>query len=80
MRNGRYETSGFRVGAAGSIAVLADSGAPAVPAWAARREWQVVRAVRERRFAVLGGSLFARPSPRAPQAVAALRRALAATR
>src|SRR5438034_10527659 len=36
------------------IAVLADSGAPAVPAWAARREWQVVRAVRERRFAVLG--------------------------
>ena len=62
------------------IAVLADSGAPAVPAWAARREWQVVRAVRERRFAVLGGSLFARPSPRAPQAVAALRRALAATR
>src|SRR5438046_6221024 len=51
-----------------------------VAAWAARREWQVVRAVRERRFAVLGGSLFARPSPRAPQAVAALRRALAATR
>src|SRR5213596_606667 len=45
------------------IAVLADSGAPAVPAWAARREWQVVRAVRERRFAVLAHSPDHLPFP-----------------
>jgi iron complex transport system substrate-binding protein len=60
------------------IAVLADSGAPAVPAWASRPEWRVLRAVRERRFLVLSGPLFGRPSPRAGAAVAALAQHLGA--
>jgi iron complex transport system substrate-binding protein len=48
-------------------------------AFARRPEWQVVRAVRERRFLPVAGSEFNRPSPRAPQAIreltAKLRRA-----
>lgn len=48
-------------------------------AFARRPEWQVVRAVRERRFLPVTGSEFNRPSPRAPQAIreltAKLRRA-----
>jgi ABC-type Fe3+-hydroxamate transport system substrate-binding protein len=57
---------------------LADSagGGPAIPAYAARREWRAVRAVRERRFITLPAELFGRPSPTAPSAVAALRRIL----
>jgi ABC-type Fe3+-hydroxamate transport system substrate-binding protein len=51
----------------------------AVPAYAARREWQAVPAVRARRFVRLPADLFGRPSPRAPEAVAALRRLLAGT-
>jgi iron complex transport system substrate-binding protein len=43
-----------------------------VPAFAARPEWQVVRAVRARRFAVVEGSEFLRPTPRAAAAVARL--------
>lgn len=39
------------------------------PAFAARPEWRVVRAVRERRFVVVDGSEFSRPSPRAPEAI-----------
>ena len=46
------------------------------PAYATRREWQAVRAVRERRFVYLPGSLFGRPSPRAAEAVAAFRQLL----
>jgi iron complex transport system substrate-binding protein len=38
-------------------------------AFAQRPEWQVVRAVRERRFIRVTGSEFNRPSPRAPAAV-----------
>ncbi|HEX4600166.1 MAG TPA: helical backbone metal receptor [Gemmatimonadales bacterium] len=56
------------------IAVLRDSAASGPPAFARRAEWQVIRAVRERRFVYLTGSLFGRPGPRAPQAAAELRR------
>ena len=56
------------------ILVLSDSSAP--PAYSARREWRAIRAVREQRFIMLPGDLFGRPSPTAPAAVAALRRAL----
>jgi iron complex transport system substrate-binding protein len=38
-------------------------------AFASRPEWQVVRAVRERRFLRVVGSEFNRPSPRAPAAI-----------
>ena len=40
--------------------------------FASRPEWQVVRAVRERRFLRVTGSEFNRPSPRAPAAVRTL--------
>ena len=57
-----------------AILVLSDSTAP--PAYSARREWRAIRAVRERRFIMLPADLFGRPSPSAPAAVLALRRAL----
>jgi len=53
------------------IAVLTDSAAP--PAFARRREWRAVRAVREGHFLLLPGSLFGRPGPRSGQAVRELR-------
>jgi iron complex transport system substrate-binding protein len=46
-------------------------------AFATRPEWQVVRAVRERRFLQVNGSEFNRPSPRAPTAVRILARRMA---
>jgi ABC-type Fe3+-hydroxamate transport system substrate-binding protein len=46
------------------------------PAIAGRPEWRSVRAVRERRFVRVEGSMFDRPSPRMPDAVEALARAL----
>ncbi|HVX89081.1 MAG TPA: helical backbone metal receptor [Gemmatimonadales bacterium] len=46
------------------------------PAFQSRPEWQVLRAVRERRFVRVHGSEFDRPSPRSPQAIAALTAAL----
>ncbi|HWC75147.1 MAG TPA: helical backbone metal receptor [Gemmatimonadales bacterium] len=49
------------------IAVLSDSAAQ--PAFAKRREWRAVRAVREARFLLLRGSLFGRPGPRSGQAI-----------
>ena len=52
------------------------TGGEDLPAYAGRREWQAVRAVRERRFVRLSGELFGRPSPRAPEAIEALRLAL----
>ena len=61
------------------IVVLRDSLEPEPPRYARRREWQVVPAVRKRRFLYLTGSLFGRPSPRAADAAAQFRRALAAT-
>ena len=62
------------------VVVLADTGPPRAPAFASRREWQAIRAVRERRFVELTGSLFGRPSPRAAAAVAAFHRLLEAAR
>ncbi len=58
------------------IAVPRDSAGSGLPGFARRREWQVVRAVRERRFVYLTGSLFDRPSPRAGKAAAEFRRLL----
>lgn len=58
------------------VAVLSDT--RAAPAWATRREWRAVRAVRQGRFLALNGSLFGRPGPRAAQAVGELRRLLEA--
>jgi ABC-type Fe3+-hydroxamate transport system substrate-binding protein len=43
-----------------------------------RPEWQAVPAVRERRFVRVSGSMFSRPGPRMPEAVATMARALAA--
>jgi ABC-type Fe3+-hydroxamate transport system substrate-binding protein len=60
------------------VAVIIESeseGAPPpIPGFAARPEWRVVPAVRANRFLLLGGGLFGRPGPRAPLAVAELRR------
>lgn len=53
------------------IAVLSDSGA--IPGFARKQEWRAVRAVRERHFLLLKGSLFGRPGPRSGEAVAALK-------
>lgn len=44
------------------------------PRVAARPEWQVVRAVRDRRFVVAEGTEFLRPTPRAGAAIAQLAR------
>ena len=51
----------------------------AMPAFANRPEWQVIDAVRARRFVTVTGSLFNRPSPRMAEAVAALGKALKAS-
>ena len=56
------------------VAVLADTARP--PAYATRREWRAVRAVRQGRFLYLPGTLFGRPSPRAALAVREFRRLL----
>jgi ABC-type Fe3+-hydroxamate transport system substrate-binding protein len=40
--------------------------------FASRPEWQVVRAVRERRFLAVAGSEYDRPGPRSPRAIRAL--------
>ncbi|MGH7528579.1 MAG: ABC transporter substrate-binding protein, partial [Gemmatimonadales bacterium] len=45
-----------------------------------RPEWRTVRAVRDRQLIPLTESVFNRPSPRAPEAIRALRRRLAAVR
>jgi ABC-type Fe3+-hydroxamate transport system substrate-binding protein len=47
--------------------ILTTSAGPS--SFARRPEWQVVRAVRERRFLPVSGSEFDRPSPRAPEAI-----------
>lgn len=41
----------------------------ATPGFARRPEWQVIPAVRLRRFVTLSGSEYSRPSPRAPEAI-----------
>lgn len=50
--------------------------AAGIPSFAARPEWQVVRAVRGRRFVHVHGSEFDRPGPRSPQAITELKAAL----
>jgi len=50
------------------------------PAFAGRPEWQTITAVRRRRFAVIDGSFFEYPSPRAFEAIAKMRDALAGVR
>ena len=57
------------------IAVLADSAVQ--PAFARRREWRAVPAVRDGRFLILQGSLFGRPGPRSAEAVRLLKAMLA---
>jgi len=57
------------------IAVLSDSGTP--PAFARRREWRAVPAVRDGRFLLLQGSVFGRPGPRSAEAVRRLKGLLA---
>ena len=57
------------------IAVLSDSGT--APAFARRREWRAVRAVRDGHFLLLAGSLFGRPGPRSGEAIRQLRAMLA---
>jgi len=57
------------------IAVLSDSAT--TPAFAKRREWRAVPAVREGRFLLLQGSLFGRPGPRSGEAVRQLKALLA---
>ncbi len=56
------------------VLITSDSG---VPSWANRSEWRAVAAVRARRFVVVPGSEFGRPSFRAPDAVGRLRAAFA---
>ena len=60
------------------IVVLSDSAVP--PGFAARREWQSVRAIRDGKLLQLPGSLFGRPGPRSAQAVVDLRVRLGAPR
>ncbi|HUC40407.1 MAG TPA: helical backbone metal receptor [Gemmatimonadales bacterium] len=57
------------------IAVLADSAV--APAFAKRREWRAVPAVRDGRFLILQGTLFGRPGPRSAEAVRQLKALLA---
>ena len=62
------------------IVVLRDSATTQLPGFIRRPEWQAVRAVRDGRILYLTGSRFARPGPRAGQAVAEFRRRLEAAR
>jgi ABC-type Fe3+-hydroxamate transport system substrate-binding protein len=50
--------------------ILTTAAGPA--SFATRPEWQVVRAVRERRFLNVSGSEYDRPGPRSPRAIRAL--------
>jgi ABC-type Fe3+-hydroxamate transport system substrate-binding protein len=58
------------------IVVLRDSATAEPPGFIRRPEWRAVRAVRQARIVYLTGSLFARPGPRAAEAVAEFRRRL----
>lgn len=53
-----------------ALIIVSDSGTPGL---ARRPEWNVVRAVHDRRFLHLSTPAFGRPSPRAPQLVLELR-------
>jgi iron complex transport system substrate-binding protein len=54
--------------------ILTTAAGPA--SFATRPEWQVVRAVRERRFVHVSGSHYDRPGPRSPDAIRSLGRRL----
>lgn len=58
-----------------ALVLLTDSAVP--PRFAALPAWRAVRAVRQRRFVYLVGSLYGRPSPRAAAAVQGFRQELA---
>lgn len=58
------------------IVVLRDSATAEPPGFIRRPEWRAVRAVRQARIVYLTGSLFARPGPRAAEAMAEFRRRL----
>ena len=60
------------------IAVLSDSGD--APAFAKRREWRAVPAVRDAHFLFLKGTIFGRPGPRSGEAIERFRRLLGAAR
>jgi len=64
------------------LVTIADSAErhPEPPAYVRAPAWQAIRAVREHRFVVLGGSLFGHPSPRADSAVRELRQMLRGAR
>jgi iron complex transport system substrate-binding protein len=55
------------------VVIASDSG---IPPWTGRPEWRAVPAVRDRRFVVVHGSEFNRPSFRAPAAIRRVRAAL----
>ena len=61
------------------IVVLRDSATAEPPGFIRRPEWRAVRAVRQARIVYLTGPLFARPGPRAAEAVAEFRRRLEET-
>ena len=58
------------------LVLLRDSATAEPPGFLRRPEWRAVRAVRQARIVYLSGSLFARPGPRAAEAVAEFRRRL----
>jgi ABC-type Fe3+-hydroxamate transport system substrate-binding protein len=52
------------------LVLVSDSG---TPGFARRPEWNVISAVRQRRFLRFGSAAFGRPSPRAPGLITQLR-------
>lgn len=60
-----------------ALILVSDTGMPGI---VRRTEWNVIPAVRERRFVHLTNPAFGRPSPRAPQLVLELRKLLAEAR
>jgi len=63
-----------------ALVVLADSGAAKPPQFEREPSWRVIRAVRTGKVLVLAGTLFGRPSPRAPVAISDFHRLLAGVR
>jgi ABC-type Fe3+-hydroxamate transport system substrate-binding protein len=59
------------------VVLISDSG---VPAFARRPEWNVIPAVRSRRFLRFSSPAFGRPSPRAPALITELRSLLASSK
>jgi ABC-type Fe3+-hydroxamate transport system substrate-binding protein len=57
-----------------ALILVSDTGMPGI---VKRTEWNVISAVKQRRFVHLSNPAFGRPSPRAPQLVLELRKLLA---